>query len=236
MPACRAARRRVETPLTDRSFGRCHADSRSARLHSTTLARDKLAALERRQLRRRLAITARPSATAALQAGAELVSFSCNDYLGLSHHPDVVAASVEATRRFGVGAGSVAARQRQPSAVRRARAQARGAQGHRGRRRIRQRLSDERRRDSGARRPQRSHRLRRALPQLPARRALRLSGSRVLEFRHNDVAHSDELLRAERARASALPAAHGRRVQHGRRPGAARRRSRRSRPSTTRGS
>ena len=70
------------------------------------LARRKLEALERRQLRRRLVVTARPSATAAEVAGAALVSFSCNDYLGLSQHPAVVAASVEATRRFGVGAGS----------------------------------------------------------------------------------------------------------------------------------
>ncbi len=70
------------------------------------IARGKLAALERRQLRRRLVVTARPSPTAATQSGAELVSFSCNDYLGLSQHPDVIAASVEATRRFGVGAGS----------------------------------------------------------------------------------------------------------------------------------
>ena len=70
------------------------------------VARDKLAALERRQLRRRLTITTRLSATRAEQAGSELVSFSCNDYLGLSHHPDVIAASVEATRRYGAGAGS----------------------------------------------------------------------------------------------------------------------------------
>jgi 8-amino-7-oxononanoate synthase len=80
--------------------------SRSARPSLDELARGKLDALERRQLRRRLVVTTRPSATAALQAGAELVSFSCNDYLGLSHHPEVVAASIEATRRFGAGAGS----------------------------------------------------------------------------------------------------------------------------------
>jgi 8-amino-7-oxononanoate synthase len=82
------------------------ADSRSARTSLDDLARDKLAALERRQLRRRLAVTARPDATAALQGDDRLVSFSCNDYLGLSHHPEVVAASIEATRRFGTGAGS----------------------------------------------------------------------------------------------------------------------------------
>jgi 8-amino-7-oxononanoate synthase len=70
------------------------------------VARDKLAALERRQLRRRLEVTDRTGATHVTRAGGELVSFSCNDYLGLSHHPDVVAASLEATRRYGVGAGS----------------------------------------------------------------------------------------------------------------------------------
>ena len=80
--------------------------SRSARPSLDEIARDKLEALERRQLRRRLVVTSRPSATAATQSAAELVSFSCNDYLGLSKHPDVIAASIDATRRFGVGAGS----------------------------------------------------------------------------------------------------------------------------------
>jgi len=78
----------------------------SARPSLDEIARDKLEALERRQLRRRLTVTARPDATTAVQSGAELVSFSCNDYLGLSQHPEVVAASADATRRFGVGAGS----------------------------------------------------------------------------------------------------------------------------------
>jgi 8-amino-7-oxononanoate synthase len=80
--------------------------SRGARPSLDEIARDKLEALERRQLRRRLTVTARSSATAATQSAAELVSFSCNDYLGLSKHPDVIAASIDATRRFGVGAGS----------------------------------------------------------------------------------------------------------------------------------
>jgi 8-amino-7-oxononanoate synthase len=70
------------------------------------VAREKLAALERRQLRRRLVTTDRPGAVDAEQNGAALVSFSCNDYLGLTHHPNVIAASVEATQRYGAGAGS----------------------------------------------------------------------------------------------------------------------------------
>jgi 8-amino-7-oxononanoate synthase len=70
------------------------------------VAAARLAALERRRLRRGLATTERTSATSARRAGRDLVSFSCNDYLGLSQHPEVVAASIEATRRHGVGSGS----------------------------------------------------------------------------------------------------------------------------------
>jgi 8-amino-7-oxononanoate synthase len=70
------------------------------------VAETKLAALERRRLRRRLVTTERTSATGARQTGRALESFSCNDYLGLSRHPDVIEASVEATRRYGAGAGS----------------------------------------------------------------------------------------------------------------------------------
>jgi 8-amino-7-oxononanoate synthase len=81
-------------------------DHSSRRESLDQVAQAKLAALERRSLRRRLVTTERADAVHATRDGAELVSFSCNDYLGLSHHPDVVAASVEATRRDGAGAGS----------------------------------------------------------------------------------------------------------------------------------
>ena len=66
-------------------------------------AADKLRALEARGLRRRLVVTDR---SRPRRGGRELVSFSCNDYLGLSADPRVVAASVEATRRYGAGAGA----------------------------------------------------------------------------------------------------------------------------------
>jgi 8-amino-7-oxononanoate synthase len=78
--------------------------SRSSTLDA--FAREKLAALERRHLRRRLEATDRRDAVHTEQHGVPLVSFSCNDYLGLTHHPAVIAASVEATRRYGAGAGS----------------------------------------------------------------------------------------------------------------------------------
>ena len=80
--------------------------SKASRAALEEVAAAKLTALQRRQLRRRLAITERTGAARATQAGRDLVSFSCNDYLGLSHHPEVVAASIEATRRYGAGAGS----------------------------------------------------------------------------------------------------------------------------------
>ncbi|HZF27875.1 MAG TPA: aminotransferase class I/II-fold pyridoxal phosphate-dependent enzyme [Gammaproteobacteria bacterium] len=79
---------------------------RDAHASLDDVARARLAALERRSLRRRLVTTDRTDAVRAGRDGVELVSFSCNDYLGLSHHPDVVAASIEATRRYGAGAGS----------------------------------------------------------------------------------------------------------------------------------
>jgi 8-amino-7-oxononanoate synthase len=84
-----------------------HGDDRADDASLEAIARGKLAALERRQLRRRLAVSNRLDATRTTQdEGAELVSFSCNDYLGLSQHPDVIAASVAATHRYGAGAGS----------------------------------------------------------------------------------------------------------------------------------
>ena len=70
------------------------------------VARGKLEALERRMLRRRLVTTERSANAHARQSDAPLVSFSCNDYLGLAHHPAVVSASVAATRQYGAGAGA----------------------------------------------------------------------------------------------------------------------------------
>lgn len=41
-----------------------------------------------------------------IRDGKRLLSFSCNDYLNLSQHPDVKAAAIAAIRRFGAGAGA----------------------------------------------------------------------------------------------------------------------------------
>src|ERR1700692_3285999 len=67
-------------------------------------AGEKLAALDRARLRRTPAVTARAGIWAE-RDGRRLLSFSCNDYLNLSQHPEVIAAALEATARYGVGAG-----------------------------------------------------------------------------------------------------------------------------------
>src|SRR6187402_1525965 len=69
-------------------------------------ARHKLAALERADLRRTLVPTDRRDNLWVERNGRRLLSFSCNDYLGLSQHPALKAAAIAAIERHGVGAGA----------------------------------------------------------------------------------------------------------------------------------
>ncbi len=69
-------------------------------------ARHKLRSLERRALDRRLETTDHIEGVIVERNGERLVSFSCNDYLGLATDPETKQAAIEATRRFGTGAGA----------------------------------------------------------------------------------------------------------------------------------
>jgi len=69
-------------------------------------ASDKLAELEGRQLRRWLAETDRTDGIWVERNGRRLLSFSCNDYLALSHHPEVKRAAIRAIERYGAGSGA----------------------------------------------------------------------------------------------------------------------------------
>jgi 8-amino-7-oxononanoate synthase len=66
----------------------------------------KLGELERQSLRRVLADTTRVTGIWALRNGRRLLSFCCNDYLNLTHHPAIKEAAIQALRIYGVGAGA----------------------------------------------------------------------------------------------------------------------------------
>jgi len=69
-------------------------------------ASEKLAGLRQRSLLRTLVETTRTDDIWAVRDGRRLLSFSCNDYLNLSHHPAIKAAAIAAVERYGVGSGA----------------------------------------------------------------------------------------------------------------------------------
>ncbi|HEX7886415.1 MAG TPA: aminotransferase class I/II-fold pyridoxal phosphate-dependent enzyme [Phenylobacterium sp.] len=72
----------------------------------TRYAEAKLAGLEAQSLRRWLTPTHREDGLWVERGGRRLLSFSCNDYLNLSHHPAVKAAARDALQVHGVGSGA----------------------------------------------------------------------------------------------------------------------------------
>lgn len=69
-------------------------------------AAGKLRSLASRDLLRTLRPSEREDGLIILRDGRRLLSFCCNDYLNLSHHPAVKAAAQEAVGRYGAGAGA----------------------------------------------------------------------------------------------------------------------------------
>ena len=72
----------------------------------TAYAQAKIAGLEAKSLARTLKPTHRLDGVWVVRGGRRMISFSCNDYLGLSHHPAVKAAAVAAIETYGTGAGA----------------------------------------------------------------------------------------------------------------------------------
>ena len=66
----------------------------------------KLRALEARSLKRTLSETDRYAPALTRHSGDHMISFCCNDYLNLSHHPKVIESMIAATRRYGAGSGA----------------------------------------------------------------------------------------------------------------------------------
>ena len=69
-------------------------------------AQHKLAAIAGRDLTRKTRPTTRSNAMTAEREGQTLISFTDNDYLGLSQHPLVKTAAAEAALQYGAGAGA----------------------------------------------------------------------------------------------------------------------------------
>jgi 8-amino-7-oxononanoate synthase len=69
-------------------------------------AQSKLDALEVAHLRRSLVDSFREDGVRIERNERRLLSFSCNDYLNLTHHPKVKAAAIAAIETYGAGAGA----------------------------------------------------------------------------------------------------------------------------------
>src|SRR5450432_700081 len=68
---------------------------------------DELADLRARHLYRSLRVMSSAQGPDVVVDGRACVSFSSNDYLGLTHHPRVRAAALAAVEAFGAGSGAV---------------------------------------------------------------------------------------------------------------------------------
>ncbi|MBI3675988.1 MAG: 8-amino-7-oxononanoate synthase [Proteobacteria bacterium] len=69
-------------------------------------AKAKLENLDVQHLRRTLVETVREDGVWVTRGTRRYLSFSCNDYLNLTHHPKVKAAAIAAIERYGAGAGA----------------------------------------------------------------------------------------------------------------------------------
>ena len=158
----------------------------------------KLAALEEAHLRRILAETAREDGIWVTRNGRRLLSFSCNDYLNLTHHPAVKRAAIEAVEKWGAGAGAsrlVTGNHPLFGELERRLARLKGTEaacvfgsGYLANAGIVPALMSEG-----------DLVLVDALSHSCLWAGARLSGARVEQFRHNDVAHAAEILLATRA-------------------------------------
>ena len=68
---------------------------------------DEIAELKRQNLYRPMRVLSSPQAAEVVVDGAELISLSSNNYLGLATHPKLKEAAIATTRDFGAGSGAV---------------------------------------------------------------------------------------------------------------------------------
>jgi len=79
----------------------------SARIDPLSYLGDQLEEWKRAGTYQRLRILQGPSAAESRFDGKEVVNLASNNYLGLTTHPKLIEAAIEATRNYGAGSGAV---------------------------------------------------------------------------------------------------------------------------------
>jgi 8-amino-7-oxononanoate synthase len=71
-----------------------------------SLYKKKLLEIDKLSQNRKLILTDRENNPVIIRSNKQLISFSCNDYLGFSKNKKVIEASISATKLYGSGAGA----------------------------------------------------------------------------------------------------------------------------------
>ena len=79
----------------------------SARLDPLSYLGDQLAEWKKAGTYQRLRILQGPSAAESKFDGKNVINLASNNYLGLTTHPKLIEAAIEATRKYGAGSGAV---------------------------------------------------------------------------------------------------------------------------------
>ena len=75
--------------------------------HELTFLKDKIEQLKKDGVYRELPVNSGPCDNRIVLNGKEVVNLSSNNYLGLSNHPRVKQAAIDAVNKYGAGAGAV---------------------------------------------------------------------------------------------------------------------------------
>ena len=86
--------------------GQC-TDMTSARLDPLAYLGEQLAEWKKAGTYQRLRILEGPSAAESRFDGKDVINLASNNYLGLTTHPKLIEAAIEATRKYGAGSGAV---------------------------------------------------------------------------------------------------------------------------------
>ena len=125
--------------------------------------------------------------------GKKVINLASNNYLGLTTHPKLREAALEATRKYGVGSGAVRTIAGHDEDSHGTGGKDRALQERRGMRGFPVGIRGECRNGFGCAGQGRFHHLRRAEPRFDHRRRAP-SKAKILVFRHKDMAHAEEQL------------------------------------------